>query len=456
MSVISVAFLLAAAGAADPVAEYLVAQMQTKRIPGLAVAIVRDGAAPVVHTYGMASPEAGDPVVPETRFQIASTTKVLTGMLAMKLAEQGRLALDDALARHLTDLPETWRSITVRQLAGHASGMAPAPMPSSFEDMAAALSAARAVPLAAKPGERVAYGSFDFTVLAAVLEKAGGAPFETLLRERVLTPLGLQDAAFDHARISPDQAVRSWDLLPRRATTSRPEGGVMRAYTFHYPAYAYAAGGLFASIRDLAALLQAVDRRQFLSPAAYEQMWTPCPLSDGTGGGFGVGWTIGTVAGRRAVGHSGGPALSDLLYFPDERLGVVVLTNQGKLFPNLAQGIARLLLTPPAFLAAPGIADAFPSLTTATGTALASLAAEKPDAERFAGAAKEAVEGSDGWFAIQLSSFPPMDRLVLLADAPRDGGRERSYRSVHGRASLRWRVVTDAFGRIADFDLADE
>jgi CubicO group peptidase (beta-lactamase class C family) len=328
-------------------------------------------------------------------------------------------------------------------------------MPVSFEGMAEALAAARAVPLAARPGERAAYGSFDFTVLAAVLEKVGQAPYESLLRERILGPLGLEDAAFDHARLSPDLGVRSWDVQPGRATTYRPEGGVTRAYAFHYPPYAYAAGGLFASIRDLAAVLQTVDRRLLLSPSAHEQMWTACPLEGDGRGAFAVGWTVGTIAGRRAVGHSGGPALSDLLYFPDDRLGVVVLSNQGKLFPNLAQGVARLLLPAPTF-AEPELADAFPSLTANTKAALVSLATDRPLLDHFGGVAREAVEGADGWFALQLSSFPPLGRLVLREDAPAEGGRVRSYRAWHGHASVRWRIVTDAEGRIADLDLADE
>ena len=103
----------------DPAVEvdrYLGKQMERLRIPGMAVAVVKDGRIVLARNYGIASVEFGLPVRSDTVFAIDSVTKAFTGVDAMRLVAQGRLDLSASVGRYLTDLPETWRNVTIRQL----------------------------------------------------------------------------------------------------------------------------------------------------------------------------------------------------------------------------------------------------------------------------------------------------------------------------------------------------
>ena len=152
-------------------------------------------------------------------------------------------------------------------------------------------------------------------------------------------------------------------------------------------------------------------------------LWTPATLNDGTPGGFAVGWTVGRYRGRAEVGHSGGPALSDTVYFPEEKLAVIVLTNQRKLTPLLAHGVANFYLTPPAFLNEPGIPDALPARTTALKQVLTTLAQGRADASPFTGALKtdigesERVDGARAWGPASAEPPGPAERVRGPHDA---------------------------------------
>src|SRR5579862_838390 len=91
--------------AADPIDDYLKQQMAKEHIPGLSVVIVRDGKILKLKSYGMANLEWGMPATPETAFQLASATKLLTVTALMRLVEQGQIALDDPVGRYLPEAP---------------------------------------------------------------------------------------------------------------------------------------------------------------------------------------------------------------------------------------------------------------------------------------------------------------------------------------------------------------
>jgi CubicO group peptidase (beta-lactamase class C family) len=103
-----------------------------------------------------------------------------------------------------------------------------------------------------------AYGSDDFTVLTAILERAGGMPYQQLLEARITRPLGLASTRFDNARLDPPHIVLTMDELPNRVATYEWKNGKQQRYAFLYPHYTYAAGGLFSSITDMAAFVQAI------------------------------------------------------------------------------------------------------------------------------------------------------------------------------------------------------
>src|SRR5262249_27313882 len=109
--------------AADAIDDFVEAYRQRHRIPGLALAVCRDGQVVKARGFGLANVELDVPVKPETVFQSGSVGKQFAAMAGMMLVEAGKLALDDRLPKHFPNSPESWKDITVRHLLTHTSGI---------------------------------------------------------------------------------------------------------------------------------------------------------------------------------------------------------------------------------------------------------------------------------------------------------------------------------------------
>jgi CubicO group peptidase (beta-lactamase class C family) len=325
-------------------ADATIAQVMSRmHVPGMALVVVRDGKVIKQGAYGVASEELGAPVTATTRFQIASATKVLTGTLLMLLVQDQVIALEAPVPRYLPDVPAAWESITIAQLAAHASGIPDSgilerPDSSTVEQVTGWLAEQ---PLAFVPGSKARYGLSDLVVLTRVLEKVTGKSYEELLQTR----LGLECTGFDH--VHADGPMRRGDVIPGRVGVYRWEGNHQRTAEGLYAMWAYSSGGAFACMGDLARWAIAMDEGKLLSLASEQRAATPFRLVDGGAVPWGVVFTTGTVRGYRAYGHPGGPALGDIVRVPAQKLTVVVLSNQKAVYPNTASVIAQLYLPKP-------------------------------------------------------------------------------------------------------------
>lgn len=445
------ALLLASAvpSRADQVDDYMRKQMALNHLPGAAVAIVRDGKIVKLKGYGLANLEWQQAAGPDTAFQLASSTKPFTGLLLMRLQEAGRLALDDSILKYLPDAPPAWRAITLRHLADHSAGIPDKVETGPDTTLDAYVAAAAALPLDHAPGASASYGIAGYIVLAKVIEAAAGMPYPQALKHWVTGPLGLR-ADFEYS--SGDPNMRSVDVLPKRASVYEWNAGRQREYRFHFSPLSYSAGGLLASVQDLAKVAVALDGGSLLRRQSLDAMWTRSRLGNGEANGFALGWTVSDINGRTAVGHSGGPALSDILHFPKERATFVVLTNGKKLYPYLAQGVSELFYPPPPALMPKGIEDQRPGLTTVLRKILGEAAAGRVSEEHFSeGARKEFVPAFKDFLLPFLVSLPALDDFVLLAETPKDGGIRRTYRARHGRRAQTWGFDVDPDGKLLGF-----
>ena len=126
------------------VADYVKAEMKKQRIPGLSVAIVKDGKVILAEGYGLANIDSNVPAKPETVYRICSVSKQFIATGIMLLAQEGRLAIDDSISKHLEGTPATWQPITIRHLLTHTSGIVP-------EAPASILSKFRVMPTSLRP-----------------------------------------------------------------------------------------------------------------------------------------------------------------------------------------------------------------------------------------------------------------------------------------------------------------
>jgi CubicO group peptidase (beta-lactamase class C family) len=407
-------------------------------VPALAYAVVRDGKVLDKGAVGTANLEWSTAATTDTAFPIASSTKIFTATLLLLYVQEGKIELDAPISRYLPEAPAAWAEITVRHLAAHAGGIVPEKNLARDVSAKDALPALAEQPLAYPPGTRSVYPNADFVVLQHLLEVVGGQPFPALVATRLGQPLGFRCTGYED--IVEDGLARVAEVVPRRASVYRWTEGRQRIAWFFYPPRTYSAGGIFSCVDDLARWAVAMDRGELLTPATEKLAGEPFGK-----GGFGVVFTTREIHGRRAIGHSGGPALADVVRFPDERLTVIVLTNQQKLAPNLAPMLAAGYLppTPPPA----GVPDEAPAVTASLRRVMASYGTGEVPADAFANG--ELLPTLREWGPLQLGLVGALDRVVFLGA---EEGGVRRYLALHGDVWVAWRFVVDAAGKITDLD----
>lgn len=302
--------------------------MKERRIPGLQIAVVRNGQLLLSGTYGLANVENHVPATSSTRFPLNSATKPFTGVALMQLAEAGLVDLQAPISRYLDDLPEAWRGIRVRQLLAHTSGLPDIVDPRGLIGGATESEAwkqVKTLPVAAPAGERYAYNQTNYGLLAQIVSRQTRLPFDQYLAREQFKPAGMGATMFGD----------SYDLVPNAATiySVYPRGSLApddatRLSRWHYeiPYGLWAGGGLQTTAEDLARWIIALTSGRLLKPASLQAMWTPEKLNSGANSAWGAGWPVLQTAPQLQVAGIGGARAAFIVY-PGEQLAVIVLTN---------------------------------------------------------------------------------------------------------------------------------
>lgn len=326
----------AAANARAVVAEL----MARAPFPAASAAVWREDGVVWSEAFGMADLEARLPATPDDRFRLASVSKVLTGGVVLRLAEQGVIDLDAPIGRYRPGLPAIHRATTLRQLAGHQAGIRHY-IPRDFDPAApggpidgrtyATTEDKLAIfindPLISAPGEAVHYSSFGFVLLGAVLEAATGKAFPQLLSTEVTRPLALASIAPEVRGAAVSGRVCDYQPVYPALTN------IVRCPPIN-PSYKWPAGGLLGAAPDIVRYCGALARPGYLSPESRAAMFTPSPARTPGGGDFGIAWDMDRDGqGRRRAWHAGSIAggRSIVMMLPDEGLAVTVLTNLGQI-----------------------------------------------------------------------------------------------------------------------------
>ncbi|WP_114240087.1 serine hydrolase [Dyella sp. C9] len=320
-------------------------------VPGIAVAIVKDGQVVLEQGYGVRELGKPETVDARTRFAIASNTKAFTAAALQMLAEQGKLNMDDRVIDHLPWFqmsdPYVTREMRIRDLLAHRSGLGLGagdllywpPTSYSTKEVVERL---RNVPLATSFRSAYAYDNILFAVATLVIEQASGQSYADFIRERIFTPVGMDESLVDMTYLKPGMDVAMGHAkfnftelkpVPPMAWSNNP-----------------GAGGIYASVHDLAKWMNVQlaggrlpDGKALFSEDSQKQMWsmlTPMKISEPpvpelkdirpNFAGYGEGWFLSDYRGQRLVWHTGGwPGMvSRVTLVPELKLGVVVLTNQ--------------------------------------------------------------------------------------------------------------------------------
>lgn len=342
-------------------------------VPGVAVAVVKDGKVVLERGWGLREIGRPEPVQADTLFAIASNTKAFTATSLNLLAEEGKLKMSDRVVDHLPGFrmsdPYVTGEMRIRDLLSHRSGLSLGAgdllfWPTTTYSNAEVVARLAHVPLKNGFRDRYAYDNILYAVAQQVIEKVSGLSYADFLQQRIFDKVGMAGTRYnaDHLKPGDKPAIGHAkfdfkDLRPVAPLTWSNNAG---------------AGGIYSSVHDLARWMNVqlaggrlADGTPLFSEKTQQQMWqmqipqvvaTPsvpelAPAKPNFAG-YGEGWSLSDYRGQKLVWHTGGwpGQVSRLTLVPDQNLGVVVLTNQesGAAFNAITLSVLDAMLGAPA------------------------------------------------------------------------------------------------------------
>ncbi len=315
-------------------------------VPGLSVAVIKDGQVVLSQGFGIRELGKPEPVDADTLFAIASNSKAFTAAAIAMLEEDGKLKWDDPVQAHLPwlQLYDPWVSAEIRvdDLLCHRSGLGTFSgdllwwgTPYSPEDV---LRRAKHLPAKGRFRAHFGYSNLMFLAAGEVIHKASGQTWSEFVKARIMIPVGMTRSI---------TSIKDLDSVGNYATPHKPTPEKVSPLPWYNWDTMAAAGGIISSSNDMAKWLNVQldvgkidDQHRLFSAASSHRMWsqqTVISVSETSMSrspsthfrAYGLGWELADHKGRKMVSHGGGydGMYSQVLLVPEEQLGIVVLTN---------------------------------------------------------------------------------------------------------------------------------
>ncbi|HEY7546928.1 MAG TPA: serine hydrolase [Blastocatellia bacterium] len=330
----------AAFAQADKIDEYVRSEMEKQKIPGLSIAVVKNGEIVKAAGYGLANIEHNVAARPETVYQSGSVGKQFTATLVMMLVEEGKMSLTDPISKYIPDAPAIWKDITIRHLLTHTSGISnklydQINMRQDYTEDELVKKIA-SIPLDFQPGEKWNYSNPGYVMLGILIHKATGKFYGDLLQEKIFGPL----------RMSTARIINEADIISNRAAGYRLVKGELKNQQWVSPALNTTAdGSLYFTVLDMARWDAALYTEKLLKKSSLDLMWTPVKLNSGKTQNYGFGWAFADVNGHRLIEHGGAwqGFTTHIARYVDDKLTIIVLTNRAGVNPGrIAHAVAGL------------------------------------------------------------------------------------------------------------------
>lgn len=441
-------FLLAAQTAGDldrKLTDKISDTLKKSGAPSVSVALVKDGKLVFAKAFGFATLSPERPATVETRYAVGSISKEFTAAALLLAQEEGKLSLDDKVAKYFPDLTRA-NDITIRQLLTHTSG---------YEDYApqdyiipewthpittqAILDKWAKKPLNFEPGAKYQYSNTGYVLAAAIFEKATGQPLVGFLKSKIFQPLGMSSAG-DCSEASPNDAT----------AYTRYASGPPRPVAREASGWYMGAGELCMTPSDLAKWDMAFMRKEILSPESYRQFTHEAWLTNGDSTHYALGLGTGEFNHIPTISHTGEVSgfISANVMYPSRGGAVIVLTNEdginliGPVMNQMAT-IAFLPEEPPA---------ASEQANQQVRAVLEGLRAGKIDRALF-------TSNANSYFtpaALQdirksLSSVGKLKTLTRMSENLRGGMTHRSYRAVYEKKTYNLNIYLMPDGKYEQF-----
>jgi len=318
--------------------DQLFADYRSDGTPGASIMVIRDGQVLEVRSYGVADMETGALVSPATNFRLASVTKQFTATAVLMLSERGKLDIDDSIRLYFPEFPAFADQISIRNLLQHTSGIEDyEPLygdrfPEQILDRGVADIIANTTGTYFSPGAEYRYSNSAYAILAVLVEDLSGQSFPDFLQDNIFGPLGMNET-IAYRRGTNEVTNRALGYKVDRKKIEPADQSAWSAVLGD--------GGVYSSVMDLYKWDQALYDNDLLSPASWQQAWTP-GLEN-----YGFGWRIDDYGGHKRLHHSGSTSgfRNFMQRFFEEKLTIIVLTNRAE--PDvapLAEKIADLYL----------------------------------------------------------------------------------------------------------------
>ncbi|AWN74909.1 serine hydrolase domain-containing protein [Legionella anisa] len=296
--------------------------MQKNNVPGLALAVLKDGQPLLIKGYGYANIETKTPVDAQTLFGIGSVSKVITAFALMTLVQEGKINLNNSVLDYVPKAPEQWQNVTIQQLLSHSSGIPQhhgphLPWIKVWNNLAKK-------PMQFPPGSATTYNNFAYGVLGRVIENASHQTLGDYLSNTIFNPLGMNHTGFPNSLFPPNLATGYQSKEGK--VTPNPNQNPWRQM--------WGSGGIVSNISDMAKWDNAMSAEKILTPATYRQMWAPVFLKNGTLAGhknwaWSLGWQISSINGKRLAFKNGAIKgySSWIERHLDDHVSIIILTN---------------------------------------------------------------------------------------------------------------------------------
>jgi CubicO group peptidase (beta-lactamase class C family) len=311
--------------------EVVRAQMREQNIPGVSLAVMRDGKVIKATGYGLANLELKVPVTPEMVFHGGSLGKAFTATAVMMLVEEGKIGIDDKVSKYLPEAPSAWEKVTIRRLLTHTSGIRDifgedGDPKYDFhrnysEDELIRMFTAQTMRFS--PGEKWSYCNAGYVILGVVIHRVTGKFWFEFEKERIFDPLGMNSI----------RLIGTDDVIPNRVSGYMLVNGQVKIEPWTAPGwYSTADGTLYFNVFDMAKWDAALNTERLIRRSTLEQMWTPVRLNDGSVYPYGFGWRVREVDGHRLIQHDGVDFAFTTRFarYVNDGISIIVLMNLGE------------------------------------------------------------------------------------------------------------------------------
>ncbi len=301
--------------------------LASTKVPSASIAIVKDGRIAYLQAYGQARLSPALDATPQMQYSIGSISKQFTAAAVLMLAQEKKLSLDDPVAKYLPDLTRA-HEVTLRMLLSHTSGYQDYwPEDYVMTSMMVPTTAQRILnewgkkPLDFDPGTQWQYSNTNYVIAGRIVEQVSGMPLIDLLEKRIFLPLGMGNVYNSDASRLPATDPTGYERYALGPPRPSPQEGA---------GWMFAAGELAMPAHDLALWDISLINRSLLGSSSYTDFFTPVLLKGGASSGYGLGVFLGKRDGHAFIQHGGEVSgfVSENTVYPDDRAGIVVLTNE--------------------------------------------------------------------------------------------------------------------------------